>query len=277
MFSPIANSTYIQNNYFGNRSFQTPCMGGNNFYNGSLFNLGFGGGFGACYPSFGMQSFGCMPSFGCQSFMPSFPMMGGCCNPFGGGFGMFNFAPMLKMFDMFSMLNTFNTTTQLTERAANTFSTLTTKHRAAKSARKEVKNVQINTSTNLETLKDVGYNAEKGEKLAKTAAKNVEGFNNKCAQNVREDLEAAGLANGERGNGHEYGGILSRNPNFKEIDTKGINLASLPGGAVLVYDRGVAGYSSDYGHVEITLGNGQAVSDGVTNNIRPGARVFVPV
>ena len=56
-----------------------------------------------------------------------------------------------------------------------------------------------------------------------------------------------------------------------------MDLSSLPAGCVLVYDRGVAGYSSKYGHTEITLGDGTAGSGGITHNIRQGARVFVPV
>ncbi len=127
------------------------------------------------------------------------------------------------------------------------------------------------------SLSDVGYNAEKGNKLAQTVRKNIIGFNNQCAKYVRIALEQSGLGNGSRGDGYQYADILSNNKNFKEISTKNLNLSNLPAGCILVYDRGVSGYSGEYGHVEITLGNGQAASDGVTNNIRPGARVFVPV
>ena len=70
---------------------------------------------------------------------------------------------------------------------------------------------------------------------------------------------------------------LVRNKNFKEVSAKNIDLSSLPAGCVLVYDRGVSGYSSQYGHTEITLGNGTAASGGITHNIRQGARVFMPV
>ena len=80
-----------------------------------------------------------------------------------------------------------------------------------------------------------------------------------------------------RADGADYGNVLSLNKNFKEISANGLDLKSLPAGCILVYGRGQAGYSSKYGHVEITTGTGQAVSDGITNNIRPGARVFVPV
>ena len=71
--------------------------------------------------------------------------------------------------------------------------------------------------------------------------------------------------------------VLGKNKNFKQISAEGIDLKKLPAGCVLVYERGVSGYSSEYGHVEITLGDGTAVSGGRTRNIRPGAKVFVPV
>ena len=133
------------------------------------------------------------------------------------------------------------------------------------------------TNNNKISFKDADYNKQKGEKLAKTVRRNAVGFQGDCAKYVRIALEQSGLGTGERGDGYEYAGILSRNENFKEISTSGINLSNLPAGCVLVYNRGTSGYSRQYGHVEITLGNGKAVSDGITNNIRKGARVFVPV
>ena len=65
--------------------------------------------------------------------------------------------------------------------------------------------------------------------------------------------------------------------NFKEISAQGVDLKKLPAGCILCYDKGVAGYNSKYGHTEITLGNGKSVSDGITRNIRPGARILIPV
>ena len=127
------------------------------------------------------------------------------------------------------------------------------------------------------SLSEAGYNAQKGKKLAQTAKNNTKGFDGDCALYVRLALEKCGLGNGERGDGYEYASILSRNKNFKEISASGIDLSDLPAGCVLVYNRGTAGYSRKYGHVEITLGNGKAASDGITNNIKQGARVFVPV
>ena len=127
------------------------------------------------------------------------------------------------------------------------------------------------------SLSEVGYSSYKGEMLASAVKRRIKGFNGDCAYNVRLALGACGLGTGARGNGYQYADILSQNKNFKEISTDGLDLSSLPAGCVLVYGRGTAGYSKKYGHVEITLGNGQAASDGLTKNIREGARVFVPV
>lgn len=136
----------------------------------------------------------------------------------------------------------------------------------------------INAAT-LPALKTAGYNRQKGEKLARIMGSRSTdgGFDNYCARNVKEAIEDAGLGRYESGHGYQVADILSRNKNFKEISTKNMDLSSLPAGCVLVYDRGVAGYSSKYGHTEITLGDGTAGSGGITHNIRQGARVFVPV
>lgn len=139
------------------------------------------------------------------------------------------------------------------------------------------KTIDTNTNKASTSLEQVGYDANKGEKLAYTASKNAVGFTKHCATYVKNAIQNSGLGAYEYGDAYECANILERNKNFKEISTNGLDLSTLPAGCVLVYDKGVAGYSSKYGHTEITLGNGQAVSDGVTNNIRQGARVFVPV
>ena len=139
--------------------------------------------------------------------------------------------------------------------------------------------IKINTTLKLPALKDAGYNKQKGEKLARIiGSRSTEGgFDNYCARNVKEAIEDAGLGKYEYGHGYQVADILADNKNFKEVSAKNINLSSLPAGCVLVYDRGVSGYSSQYGHTEITLGNGTAASGGITHNIRQGARVFIPV
>ncbi len=245
---------------------QTPNCGCNNFYGNSVFGMGFN----SFMPSYPTVAF---PSF--NFAMPSF-----YCNPY-GGYSMYSFAMLNRMMDMFTMMNSLQATANLTNNFVNSFSTITSSRRnpstSSSQAAYSVRNANINTNTNLTSLREAGYNASKGGALAKAVANNAIGFSNQCARYVRFALDRTGLGTGARGDGYQYSSILSQNPNFKEISTQGLNLSSLPAGCVLVYDRGVAGYSRQYGHVEITLGNGQAVSDGVTNNIRNGARVFVPV
>lgn len=233
---------------------------------------------------------------------PIMPMYGGCCSGY-GNFGWFNMPFMQNFMDMMTTFSTLGTTNSIINRAADNTSTstqtssfsgysnpmfswmptLNTNYSYKTNSSKKSKpnytfhTSSFNTNTNLPALKDVGYNSEKGYNLAKDAAGHAVGFTSNCALYVRQSLDRSGLGTGERGDGCQYTNILSRNPNFKEVSAKDISLSSLPAGCILVYDRGVSGYSSSAGHVEITLGNGQAVSDGVTNNIRQGARVFVPV
>lgn len=136
----------------------------------------------------------------------------------------------------------------------------------------------FNTNTSLPTLRTVGYNAQKAQTLAQAALNESVGrFDGKCAMHVKTAIQDAGLGAYQSGHAHQVDTILSSNSNFKEISAEGIDLKKLPAGCVLVYERGVSRYSSEYGHVEITLGDGTAVSGGRTRNLRPGAKIFVPV
>ena len=72
--------------------------------------------------------------------------------------------------------------------------------------------------------------------------------------------------------------ILRKNKKFKEISPSEVNVEDLPAGCILVYNKGVQGYSPKYGHTEITTGDGRAVSDGITNNLyKTPSSIFVPV
>ncbi len=53
--------------------------------------------------------------------------------------------------------------------------------------------------------------------------------------------------------------------------------ASAPRGSVIVWPRGVCGYSSAHGHIEISLGNGTACSDFCGGIAGCTAQVFMPV
>ena len=69
---------------------------------------------------------------------------------------------------------------------------------------------------------------------------------------------------------------MDKNPNFKEISVPA-DYKKLPPGCVLLFKQGSQGYSADWGHMEISLGNGKAVSDGVSNNMRKPDKVYIPV
>ncbi len=136
-----------------------------------------------------------------------------------------------------------------------------------------------NTDTNLPTLRAVGYNTEKAQRLAKAIGKEAKegGFDGRCAAHVKTAIQNAGLGDYVSGHAYQMDTILEKNPNFKQISAEGVDLKKLPAGCILVYERGVSRYSSQYGHVEITFGNGTAGSGGITHNLRAGAKIFVPV
>ncbi len=121
-----------------------------------------------------------------------------------------------------------------------------------------------------------GYNQNKGKMLASDALSHKVGFTKRCATYVSNALERTGLSNGSRGHGYQMAGILRKNKNFKEISTS-LDYKNLPAGCILVFDRGAQGYNATYGHVEISTGDGRAVSDGVTKNIKKPSAIFMPV
>ena len=140
-----------------------------------------------------------------------------------------------------------------------------------------------------------GYNASAGERLANLAMKNrsfvidpnskrvtsqrkpANKFTSNCALYVKAAIRDAGLGAYKSGHGYQMASIMRRNKNFKEISPTEYNVNSLPAGCVLVFDRGAQGYNKKYGHVEITTGDGRAVSDGITRNLKQPSAVFVPV
>lgn len=137
----------------------------------------------------------------------------------------------------------------------------------------------FNTKTNLPQLKEVNYNETKGQALATAVANNATGSQGLCAKYVKNAIQNAGLGQYQSGHAYQCANVLRNNPNFKEVKVSGRELSQLPAGCIIVYDQGDAGYSPVYGHIEITLGDGRAASDFITNNIRPSdnAHVFIPV
>lgn len=122
------------------------------------------------------------------------------------------------------------------------------------------------------------YNPSKGERLANIALNRAVGWKKQCATYVKSSIQAANLGSYVFGHAYQMTNILRNNKNFKEISPDIVDVSKLPAGCVLVYDRGTQGYSKQFGHTEITTGDGRAVSDGITKNLhkKPSA-IFIPV
>lgn len=144
--------------------------------------------------------------------------------------------------------------------------------------------LNFNTNFNFNTtptakLKDINYDGKQGAKVASYVLSHA-GSESKheCAKYVNNAYQYTGLPIG-RGDAWTKEADLRNNKRFKEITVTKEELATLPAGCALVYPRGVAGYSSRDGHIEITLGDGRAASDFVNNNPKydPQMKVFVPV
>jgi len=138
------------------------------------------------------------------------------------------------------------------------------------------KEISLVVNKNQTTLS--GYNACAGTKLANIALNNSVGWTGYCAKSVKNAICKADLGSYQYGHAYQMPSILRNNKNFKEIPVDTVNVKDLPAGCVLVYDKGSQGYSSKYGHTEITTGDGRAVSDGITKNLykKPSA-IFMPV
>ena len=141
------------------------------------------------------------------------------------------------------------------------------------------------------------YNSEKGSRIADIALRNAgfvidpvtkkvtsrrkdpQRFTGTCARHVMTSLTDAGVDGGlpRVASAYQLADTLRRNSNFQEISAS-TPLKDLPPGTVIVYGRGVAGYSARHGHVEIITNDGRAVSDAITDNLyRRPSQIFIPV
>ena len=150
-----------------------------------------------------------------------------------------------------------------------------TKNNKSSSTGSKSKKTSSKSSSYWEKL---GYNAEKGLALAKDALSHAVGFVGYCARYVKKAIYRTGLGTYQQGDACDMISIMRKNKNFKEISPNSVNVKNLPAGCVIVYARGAQGYSSKYGHTEITTGDGRAVSDGITKNLykKPTA-IFIPI
>lgn len=133
---------------------------------------------------------------------------------------------------------------------------------------------------------DVKYSSAKGQKLAQYMASHAHGFTGHCARAVRLGLQGTGLGTEGAQSAWMMADKLRNNKNYKEIKVSSKEeLKSLPAGCIVVYGAGARdvdtgkSYNAKHGHIEVTLGNGTAASDGITRNQRftQNMTVFVPV
>ncbi|MBS2035190.1 hypothetical protein JST97_09375 [bacterium] len=120
-----------------------------------------------------------------------------------------------------------------------------------------------------------------GPRLAQStleaAACNQDLSRQRCYHFVKEGLAAEGI---ELTGKPAYlaANQLARNPHFQEVRVPRDELADLPAGAVVVWNRNVkAGHRN--GHISVALGDGREVSDRIrpqVTNYRSQYRVFLP-
>ena len=180
-------------------------------------------------------------------------------------FGMFNDFSKIKLPMPISSGNMYNTTTT---------STLSPSSKRV-SLHSEMLD-DLYSSDSSSKWSRYGYDASAGARLAGVARDNSVGFTGYCARYVKTAISDAGLGNYEYGHAYQMDDILRRNNNFREIPAS-TDVRSLPAGCVLVFNQGSRGYSSSYGHTEITDGKGHGISDGVTHNLRQPDAIFMPV
>ena len=122
------------------------------------------------------------------------------------------------------------------------------------------------------------YNASAGERLARYALQHAKSKSTSyCASYVKQAIANVGLGTYQNGHAYQMTNILRNNSHFKEISPSSVNVKDLPAGCVIVFNKGTYNYSDKYGHVEITTGDGRAVSDFVNKNLKKPSAIFVPV
>lgn len=253
-------------------------------------------------PAFGLPPFGmltCAPHFSMPIFAPM-PMT--YCSPMYTALftAAYSHPTNSKFYNPYSYLNNLNTnnfsytnpfavstpvtntayngSTDFFDKLINYTPTFSYNGNVSSSYRSNNYSTNIINANNNSNWRSLGYNAAAGSRLANYAMNHRAGFTGYCAKYVKNAIAATGLGRYERGHAYQMASILRRNKNFREISPNSVNVNNLPAGCILVYGRGVSGYSSQYGHVEITTGDGRAVSDGVTDSLRsrPTA-IFMPV
>lgn len=131
----------------------------------------------------------------------------------------------------------------------------------------------------------LSYDSALGNRVADVAARvNGRASGNMCLKGVGDSLDAAGIRPlfPRLNAAVDFDNWARANP--AELAKRGyqqqnLSLDSIPRGSIITWRPGQCGYSSQYGHIEITIGGGRACSDYCGNVARgcgsPG--IFVPV
>ena len=174
--------------------------------------------------------------------------------------------------DPFSFFNSSNTSISFS--ASDSISNLSSTKKASSST---IKKDDSDSNENKSVTK--GYNSQKGQALANAVLAGIPSYRPKplCAKYVKSAIANTGLGIYKAGHAYNMFEILDNNTNFKEISPDEIDVEDLPAGCVLVYDKGVEGYSEEYGHTEITLGDGRAASDFIQEVYKKPSAIYMPV
>ena len=250
--------------------FNYGISGGFNFTPGGVYGINLLNPLIQLFNNFNFQ----MPCFNLFSYMNSMP-----ASNFSNFSSMFTPTYTLPSFGNLTISSSTDETTSSSSTKTYSGSITTI---SAYSNKKEtlLKNIAQNDTKFEEQLKEKGvvYNKDLGHNLASYIIAHTTNTTGRCAHYVNNALEEYNI-DPKRGDAYTRADVLAADKNFTEVQVNSKeDLKSLPGGAVVVYDRGACNYSDDFGHVFIATGNGGAASDHLQNQIKfgDGIRVFIP-
>lgn len=142
-----------------------------------------------------------------------------------------------------------------------------------------------------------GFDREKAGELARIALRNNLGyFNGQCYAYVAGFMEAAGVIRPEQWGGLGIGTDSAADfAEWAEANPAALrsslglvrmenpdSVSGLPTGGIVVYGRGVCGFSRKHGHIEVVVAENRLCSDGCESFEAaclkdPGVHVYVPV
>ena len=200
-----------------------------------------------------------------------------------------SFPPMPQIPTMYLPLPSISDTIALSSTPSSSSSTVVssswTNMKATNKKKEDMKReVGQNDNKFEEKLKEKGveYNQNLGHSIATSAISSATGGEGHCAHYVNNALEANGIDPQRDNHAYTRANVLRNKSEFTEIKINSKEeLAQLPAGSIVVYQRGVSSHSIEHGHTFVATGNGGGVSDHFQNNLRfpddgNGINVFIP-